>query len=152
MFVAEQAQHPEGSGSGHPRHWPYTDIWIMTRDYKHAYKMTNTPQDNDHGIIGPQFSHDGKHVVWVERKQAINLLKMKQVFGYWVIRTADFVVENGIPKFENEKTFEPGGTAFYETYGFSADDKRIIFCSDFNVDAWGGHAGYLPLMPIQEAM
>lgn len=136
MFVAEQAVHTGGSVPAIPGFGAYSDIWVMTRDYKHAYKLTNTPPDNDHGIIGPHFSHDGKHVVWVERKKAPNVANMKQFLGYWVIKTADFVIDSGIPEFQNEKTFEPGGTAFYETYGFTADDKRIIFCSDFNVKAW----------------
>src|SRR6185312_3822427 len=63
MFVAEQAVHPGNSVPAIPGLGTYTDIWVMTRDYKHAYKLTNTPPDNDHGIIGPHFSHDGKHVV-----------------------------------------------------------------------------------------
>ncbi|HTB06947.1 MAG TPA: PA14 domain-containing protein [Bacteroidia bacterium] len=136
MFVAEQAVHKGGSLPAIPGLGTYTDIWIMTRDYKHAYKLTNTPSDNDHGIIGPRFSPDGKQVVWVERKKAPNILKSKRFLGLWVIKTADFVEEAGIPKLENIKTFEPGGDAFYETYGFTADGKRIIFCSNMRTRFW----------------
>ena len=136
LFVAEQAVHPGGSTPAIPGLGTYTDIWVMTRDYKHAYKLTNTPSDNAHGIIGPRFSHDGKHIVWVNRKTAPNIFKKKRFLGFWVIKTADFVIESGIPKLENIKTFEPGGDAFYETYGFSADDKKIIFCSNMRTRFW----------------
>jgi hypothetical protein len=136
IFVAEQAVHPGGSVPAIPGFGAYSDIWVMTRNYKHAYKLTNIPSDNNHGIIGPHFSHDGKHVVWVERKLAPNVAKKGRFFGLWVIKTADFVIESGIPKLVNEKSFEPGGDAFYETYGFTADDKRIIFCSNMGVRFW----------------
>ncbi|MEO6882802.1 MAG: PA14 domain-containing protein [Bacteroidia bacterium] len=136
LFVAEQAVHPGGSVSAIPGFGAYSDIWVMTRNAKHAYKLTNEPCDKNHGIIGPHFSHDGKHIVWVERKRAPNPFKKKCFFGFWVIKTADFIVDSGIPKLMNIKTFEPVANAFYETYGYTADDKNIIFCSNMRVNFW----------------
>ncbi len=108
----------------------------MTPDGTHAWKVLETRNDPDDGIIAPKFSHDGKHVVWVERKLYPHMFKSKGFLGYWTIRSADFVVDASGPKLENIKTFEPKENAFYETYGFSADDKKIIFCSNMDVSYW----------------
>jgi hypothetical protein len=75
-------------------------------------------------------------LVWVERKEYPHIFKKKEAFGLWTIRTADFVDAPAGPKLENIKTFEPNGDAFYETYGFSPDGKRIIFCSNMDVRFW----------------
>jgi Tol biopolymer transport system component len=53
-------------------------------------------------------------------------------FGEWVVKVADFAVTAGKPALANIRTLAPGGAGFYEAYGFSPDDRKIIFCSDFN--------------------
>lgn len=136
LLVAEKAEHPGGHVLAIPGFGGFTDIWVMTANGKHAWKVLATNNDKDDGIIMPHFSHDGKKVVWVERKQYPHIFRKREFFGFWVIKTADFVVDSGVPKFQNIKTFEPRGSAFYETYGFSPDGKRIIFCSNWDVRYW----------------
>ncbi len=136
MMVAEKAVHKGGHVPAIPGFGGFTDIWVMTANGKHAWKVMETQNNIDDGIIMPRFSHDGKKVVWVERKQHPHIFKKKCFFGLWVIRTADFSDSGGVPKFKNIKTFEPEGSAFYETYGFSPDGKRIIFCSNWDVPYW----------------
>lgn len=136
IFVSEKAVHPGKHYLAIPGFGGYSDIWVMTVDGKHAWKIFETRTDANDGIIGPKFSHDGKHVVWVERKKYPHIFKKREFFGLWTIKTADFTVLPKDPALENIKTFEPGGDAFYETYGFSADDKRIIFCSNMYVRYW----------------
>jgi Tol biopolymer transport system component len=136
VFVSEKAIHKGPYYAAIPGFGGYSDIWVMTANGKHAWKVLETANTSDDGIIAPKFSHDGKHVVWVERKRYPHIFKKKQFFGLWQIKTADFVDSASGPKLENIKTFEPKGNAFYETYGFSADDKRIIFCSNMDVRFW----------------
>ncbi len=135
-LVAEKSEHPGGHVPAIPGFGGFSDIWVMTADGRHAWKVLETNNDRNDGIIMPRFSRDGKKVVWVERKQYPHVFKKKDFFGFWVIKTADFVVVKGVPEFENIKTFEPKGSAFYETYGFSPDGKRIIFCSNWDVPYW----------------
>ena len=137
IFVSEKPVHDGSHVTAIPGFGGYSDIWIMTHDGKRAWKVFETRNDINDGIIAPKFSHDGKHVVWVERTKSPHPLVQKEFFGLWVITTGDFVVdESGNPKLVNIKTFNPGGEAFYESYGYSPDDKRIIFCSNYNVRYW----------------
>lgn len=135
IFTAEKAEHPGYSFEAIPGLGAYTDIWVMSPDGKKAHRLTDIPADNDHGIIAPRFSADGKKLVWVERKKNAKMLKSDQRLGYWIIRTADFS-ETPEPALKNIRSFEPGGDAFYETYGFSPDGKRILFCSDMHASHW----------------
>lgn len=136
ILVSEKAVHKGPYYAAIPGFGGYSDIWVMTADGKHAWKVLETNNDPNDGIIAPKFSHDGKHVVWVQRKRSPHIFRKKQFFGLWVIKTADFVDGSNGPKLENIKTFEPKGDAFYETYGFSPDNKRIIFCSNMDVPFW----------------
>lgn len=136
IFVSEKAVHKGPYYAAIPGFGGYSDIWVITTDGKKAWKVLETRNDKNDGIIAPKFSRDGKHVVWVERKKAPHILTKKQFFGLWVIKTADFTDSADIPKLENIKSFEPKGDAFYETYGFSPDSKRIIFCSNMDVRYW----------------
>lgn len=137
IFVSEKPFHEGSHVTAIPGFGGFSDIWVMTPDGKKAWKVFETRNDINDGIIAPKFSHDGKHVVWVERTKSPHPLVQKEFFGLWVITTADFIIdENGTPKLVNIKKFDPDGEAFYETYGYSPDDKRIIFCSNYNVRFW----------------
>ena len=99
-----------------------------------AYKIVDIPSDMSHGVIAPRFSHDGKQIVWTDRKTAPNLLNPTEQAGYWVIKIADFAfgATDSVPVVWNVRTLEPVSNAFYECYGFSPDDSKLIFCSDIN--------------------
>jgi len=134
LLVVEKATHPGSSSDALPGFGAYCDIWIMSSDGNKAYKLVDIPNDYDHGVIAPRFSHDGKHIVWADRKEKPVLLSLKQEMGYWTIKMADFSfrLTDSVPEISNIRTFEPGGDAFYESYGFSPDDSKIIFCSSMN--------------------
>ena len=137
IFVSEKAEHPGNHFTAIPGFGGYSDIWVMTPDGKKAWKIFETHNDINDGVIAPKFSHDGKHIVWVERTKSPHPLVEKEFFGLWMIKTADFEVDaTGIPKLTNVGGFQYGGDAFFETYGFSPDDKKIIFCSNYNVRYW----------------
>jgi Tol biopolymer transport system component len=133
LFVAEKPKHPGDSVPATPGFGTYSDLWLMTADGKKAWQLTNIPSTQDDGVIIPFFSGDGKRVVWAQRVQRPRLMNSKQICGFWDITVADFLDDGGNPRLANIKSFRPGGSpAFNETYGFSPDNRSIIFCSDFN--------------------
>ncbi|MGZ3931278.1 MAG: TolB family protein [Bacteroidia bacterium] len=133
IFLAEKATHPGSSTDALPGFGAYSDIWVMSKDGSKAYKLVDIVNDYDHGVIAPRFSPDGKRISWTDRKTQPNALSLKQTFGYWTIKTADFSFDaNNVPQLSNIRTFEPGPDSFYECYGFSPDGNRLIFCSSMN--------------------
>jgi len=133
LFVAEKAKHPGPHKWSIPGIGNYTDIWLMTPDGKQAWQLTNTPVSSHVGIIIPFFSHDGKKIVWAQRYGDVSLLNQKQICGWWDLKVADFVDTPGNPHLANIRTIRPAGAkAFNESYGFTPDDRSIIFCSDYN--------------------
>jgi hypothetical protein len=127
LVTAEKPGHGGSSFDATPGFAGYTDIWVVSIDGRQAYPLTNLPNDPDHGVLIPRFSPDGRQVVWSERTARPNLLTHPA--GLLVIRIADFV-ETPLPHLEHIRSFLPGGSSFYETYGFSPDGRRIIFCSN----------------------
>lgn len=134
LMVVEDSTHPGSSTDALPGFGAYSDVWVMNTEGTKAYKIIDLPNDADHGVIAPRFSHDGKHIVWTDRKLQPSLTNPLQQMGYWTIKMADFKFNpsDSVPVVSNIRTFEPGGDAFYESYGFSPDDSKIIFCSSIN--------------------
>ncbi len=134
IMAVEKAVHPGSSTDALPGFGAYCDIWIMNKQGTKAYKIVDIPNDYDHGVIAPRFSHNGKKIIWTDRKVQPNFLNLHQQAGYWVIKTADFGfrASDSMPEISNIRTIEPVANNFYETYGFSPDDSRIIFCSNMN--------------------
>jgi|SRR5271157_122181 len=129
VMVVEKPKHSGGSIEAIPGFGAYSDIWCITTDGRQVFQLTDLPNDPDHGVICPRFSPDGKHLVWSGRVERPKFLNPKKTFGFWAIKIADFVEGPNGPKLVHIRSLEPGGRAFYETYGFSRDGKRIIFCS-----------------------
>lgn len=125
-FAAEKAVHEGGSIEAIPGFGGRSDLWVMLADGTKAWPLTNTPNVKWSRVIIPQFSHDGSKLTWAEQ---IRPSKFARADG-WSIKVADFVETNQGPRLQNMHTFEPGGSAFYETYGLSPDGTKIIFCSD----------------------
>ncbi|MBC7864406.1 MAG: PD40 domain-containing protein [Bacteroidia bacterium] len=136
--VVEKATHKGPQWESLPGIGSFCDIWIISDDGKKGFKLIEEPNDNDHGIICPRFSNDGKKISWTERKKNVNILDPKRHFGFWVIKIADFYFgADSVPVVKNIKTLEPGPDSFYECYGFSPDDKQLIFCSSIGEkSAW----------------
>jgi hypothetical protein len=134
LMTVEEGSHAGSSTDALPGFGAYCDIWIMNSTGTKAYMLVDIVSDMDHGVIAPRFSHDGKQIVWTDRKSHPDLLNPMQQAGYWVIKLADFRFRPGdsLPEISNIRTIEPVNNAFYECYGFSPDDSRLIFCSNMN--------------------
>ena len=134
MMTVEKPVHDGTSFDALPGLGSYTDIWIMNRTATKKYLLVDIVNDADHGVIIPRFSHDGTKILWTDRKAAANILVPTQYAGYWTIKIADFAftAPDSIPQISNIRTIEPVSNFFYEAYGFSNDDSRIIFCSNMN--------------------
>ena len=134
LMTVEKPAHDGSSFDALPGLGSYTDIWIMNRAATKSFKLLDIVNDNDHGVILPRFSHDGRKILWTDRKAAANILVPTQTAGYWTIKVADFAfnASDSIPYISNIKTIEPVSNYFYEAYGFSNDDSKIIFCSNMN--------------------
>ena len=100
------------------------DLWVMTSDGKKFYQLTNLPKTRPvRAVIHPQFSHDGKKLFWAER------IKRGNSFGGgWILKVADFVIDNKGAHLKNIRTYQPAERrCFYESHAFSKDDKNILF-------------------------
>ncbi len=133
IFQAEKATHikPSSAISVLPGGGELNDLWIMSSDGSRVYQLTNEPNTVDSGVLEPHFSNDGTKLTWVEKYRKENLWVPSQVFGDWKLKVADFKVVSGAPQISNIKTFQPGNEVFYESHGFSADNSKIIFTSNF---------------------
>ncbi len=141
LLIVEKPLHEESSFSALPGLGGYTDIWLIDTGCTKAYKLVDIPNDRDHGVIMPHFSHDGKHIIWTNRKKRPSVFAHGRLFGFWTISTGDFCFDAGnVPRVTGIKSMEPGGSGFYECYGYAPDDKQIIFCSNMNQrSTWDEH-------------
>lgn len=127
VFMAEKAVHPADSSASSPGAGLWCDLWIVTDDGKSFYQLTSLPLDQAQGALHPHFSRDGKKLLWSER---IRGFRQPENFGEWAIKVADFSFE-GEPKLTNVRAFQPGvRRMWYETHGFSPDDRLILFAGD----------------------
>jgi Tol biopolymer transport system component len=96
------------------------DVWITNGE--RFWQLTNVPRGYG-GVLHPQFAHDGRRLLWAERVAARG-----GKWGRWVLKIADFTIENGTPKISRTRTITPGRQQrFYESHGFSKDNRRVLF-------------------------
>ncbi|PIR43525.1 hypothetical protein COV24_02330 [candidate division WWE3 bacterium CG10_big_fil_rev_8_21_14_0_10_32_10] len=95
------------------------DLFLIDSTGTHFWQLTNLSKSRYfYGVLHPHFSHDGNKIVWSEL-QSLNT---------WALKVADLYFDNGTPKLQNIKTYQPGDTArFYESHGFTLNDSAIIF-------------------------
>lgn len=96
------------------------NIWVMNADGSKFWQVTHI--QNRHGTLHPQFSPDGKKIVWSEIIQPGDGLG-----GQWAIKLGDFAIVNNEPRVTNVQTLTPGNFELYETHGFSPDNRKLIF-------------------------
>ena len=114
-----------------PGYGAYTDLWLLSRDGKKAWKLVDLPNSYNSGLIHGAISQDGKLFAWSERIKAPKFADMNLAAGSYVIKVADFVFDS-IPRFTNIRTFQPGGVdACNELDGISPDKTLISFYSTF---------------------
>ncbi len=119
VFQAEKPTHGGRSTKALPGYGIDNDLWLITRDGKHYYQLTDTPPEM--GVLHPHFSHDGSKLLWAEK------VGEGGEYGVWALKVADFVVDESGPHLANVQTYQPGGKVFHEGHGFSPDDTKIIF-------------------------
>ena len=102
------------------------DLWLMTADGTRYWKLHTVSDEvsrDSQGVLHPHFSHDGKHLIWSERVRANG-----RAFGEWVMKLADFRITALGPQLSNIRPINPSPvSAFYETHGFSPNDRYFLF-------------------------
>lgn len=97
------------------------NLWVVTKDGEKFYQLTHI--GSREASLHPHFSHDGKKLLWAARE-----LQGRRD-GRWMLKLADFLVDDSGPHLANIKNFSPLNEkeAFYESHGFFPDDTKIIF-------------------------
>jgi uncharacterized protein (TIGR03437 family) len=103
----------------------FNDVWVMDVKGTVFYQLTNVPTVSS-GVLHPHFNHAGTQVTWAQY-----LNSSPAPLGTWEVQIADLVYNNGVPSLQNIKTYQPGAMPrFYETHGFSLDDKSVYLCAN----------------------
>jgi thermolysin len=125
-FIVFQAQKEDVTGLvvdgfAKPGLGVNNDLWLIDTAGRGAWRLTDVPALQG-GVLHPHFSHAGDRLLWSER------IGGGGRFGEWALKIADFRVEGSTPRLGNVRTFQPGAQRrFYESHGFSPDDRQIYF-------------------------
>ena len=119
VFQAEKAMHRGGSAKALPGYGIDNDLWLIARDGESWYRLTDVPPEM--GVLHPHFSHDGAQLLWSEKAGEGGK------YGVWVLKVADIAVDEERPRLRNVRIYQPGGSVFRESHGFSTDDHKVIF-------------------------
>ncbi len=135
LLTIEKGSHPGnvGSASSDPGRGVYSDIWLSTLKGEKMWQLTDIPAASNRAIIWPRFDRTGSQIVWSQMYRGIDL---RHPLGQWALKIAHLAWNDGTPSLANIRTFEPQTGKFFEPYGFSPNNQRIIFASD--IDVHGG--------------
>lgn len=138
VYSAEKKEHGRGSIDAFCGFGAYNDIWITKADGSKAWRLTDVPNDYDHGAMIPRLSRDGAQLLWTQRTSSPNILVPAKAFGSWELALGALSFSNnGEPKLDNVKTLRPGPEGFYEGADFTPDGRSILFTSSLATDnAW----------------
>ena len=125
VFMAEKLRHSGSSELAKPGRGAYNDLWLADAEGNNFWRLTDLPVPPATGVLHPHFSNDGSMLLWSER------LGNGGLWGVWALKVADFGIINGRPELSNIKTYQPGTAHhFYESHGFTPDDKNILFSAN----------------------
>lgn len=114
-----------------PGYGGYTDLWLVTRDGKQAWQLTNLPNSYSSGLIHAAISEDGQLFAWTERIDVPKITNLRLMAGTYVFRVADFVSDS-VPRLENIRTINPGNIpSSGEVDGISPDKSTLAYYSTF---------------------
>lgn len=114
------------------------DLWVLDLQDSVFTRLTNIPTKRTFsdttkytGVLHPQFSHNGKKLLWGECIDGAR----HSPFGFWRLNISDFDTTGGFPHLINTMRYDSGGVlgnfTFLETSGgFSPDDSSIIYCAN----------------------
>jgi Tol biopolymer transport system component len=129
-YVKEK-KHKRKRVDATPGYGGYTDLWLITRDGKQAWQLTDLPNNYNSGIIHGAISPDGTLFAWTERIGAPKFLSLNLGAGSYVFRVADIAMDS-VPHFANIRTFQPGNVpSSCELDGISNDNTTLSFYSTF---------------------
>lgn len=132
LLVVEKGVHPGtiGETAAQPGKGVYNDIWLATIDGAHVWRLTDLPTSETDGVIWPRFDRTGSQIVWSQMYDAGGA---SHPLGEWALKTARLGWSGGTPRLADIRTYEPQAGRFFEPYGFSPSNQRIIFASDIHV-------------------
>ena len=96
------------------------NLWVVNKEGIKFWQLTHVKDGM--GVLHPHFSHDGSKLLWSEK-----VSNEPEAWGDWVMKIADFRIENGRPRIRSISEIKPERFQFYETDGFSPDDRKIAF-------------------------
>lgn len=103
------------------------DLWVISFDGKTVLNITNRAEQGGR-VLAPRFSHEGDRLVWSERQASGG-----GAFGQWSVQVARFTSGRGVPRVRGAKTYRPGTQQrFIETYGFTPDDRGVLFAANLD--------------------
>ncbi len=128
---AKEKGHKRKPVDAVPGYGAYTDIWLITRDGKQAWQLTDLPNNYNSGLIHAAISHDGTTFAYTERIDAPKPLNLNLAAGTYVFRVVDIVLDS-VPHFANIRTCQPGGIpSSCELDAISMDKTTLAFYSTY---------------------
>ena len=100
------------------------DLYLITADGESCWQLIDNPKG--YAVLHPKFSHDGLKLLWAERYEDGRGSR----WGHWRLKLADFSKKNHSLK--NITNIQPVSKRWYESHGFSLDDKKIYFSGNLN--------------------
>ncbi len=135
LLVVEKGSHPGSIGSAEtdPGKGVYNDLWLASVDGTRAWRLTDLPTSANAAVIWPRFDRTGSQIVWAQMYQGANL---SHPLGQWALKVAQLRWSpDATPYLAEVRTYEPQRGLYFEPYGFSPGDQRILFASDIDVAA-----------------
>lgn len=116
----------------------YANLWAATPEGDRFWQLTDIPIKQrikdptpTFGVVNPHFSPDGSLLVWSERYADGG----HHNWGRWRIKMADFVIEKGTPRLENERIVfraEDVGGNYVTSLGFFPDGRRLLLAGNLD--------------------
>jgi hypothetical protein len=132
LLTVEKGAHPGAVGGlgTDPGKGLYNDVWLSTTDGSRTWPLTDLTVAGVSGVIWPRFDRTGSQIVWSQLYAPADL---GHPLGQWALKTARLAWSGGVPRLVAVRTYDPQPGRFFEPYGFSAGDRRILFASDETV-------------------
>jgi len=127
VFQADN-EHSRGTIKEQPSLGINNDLYLITADGKSNWQLTDNPKG--YAALHPKFSHDGSKLLWAERYGKGRGSR----WGHWRLKLAEFDEKNHCLK--NITVIQPVARRWYESHGFSPDDKIIYFSGNLK-GGWG---------------
>ncbi len=114
-LAKSRAQYMQVTSPGSGWH---NNLWVAAADGSTAWQLTHLTQRE--GLIHAHFDAPGKRIVWAQ-------LDRNNGQQSWSIKIAPFLIDGGVPRLGEVRSYTPGNLSFYETHDFSPDGSKVIF-------------------------